>query len=153
MEMRFTLSIQIFASFLVLILMETISEACAPVLTHAAEHEVHSLVFARTVCDGRNGFTWEWMKKPEFHKECFGAHELDHVLWLKNYVPQACAGRERGMNPVLLPEQLSQTECHAYKISLHCLARSKYKDTTTREVSFVMKNIAHQESAIASYCK
>lgn len=148
------LSIRILSFLTILTALSNICSACSPA-ARAVEQEVHLFAFAKTVCDGQDGFTWVWMKKPEFEAECFGVHEQDHVFWLRNYVPSACEGRERGTNPILRPDQLSETECHAFKISLNCLSRQKVHSgsSTSRELSFLMQNIQHQEIAVSNYCK
>jgi hypothetical protein len=145
--------IRILSSFTTLIALANFCNVAAA--APASEQEVRLFAFAKTVCDGQNGFTWVWMKKPEFDAACFGVHEQDHVFWLRNFVPLACAGRERGSNPILEPDQLSQTECHAFKLSLSCLSKQKVRSvsSTSREVAFLMQNILHQEMAVSNYCK
>ena len=66
---------------------------------------VNGSVFAKTVCDGCNGFKWVWvvdkdhMPKESCGRDCFVKHEEDHIDWFKTNRPTPAKARKMGTIP------------------------------------------------------
>jgi hypothetical protein len=114
--------------------------------------KIRAFNMAKTVCDGRGGFTWVWIQKPAACEECFAAHEEDHVAFFREFLPNACRGRLPGANPHATREARFETECRAFQASLQCLIAMRALDSTDTNAAFLKQNILHHERAISHFC-
>ncbi len=116
--------------------------------------ELGAFYMAKTVCDGKGGFEWNWIRRPESFSDCFALHEHDHIVWLRAFAPNSCRDRQRGSNPTLNKEERTFTECHAFRSSMACLMQKKAADrSSASEAAFLSQNIFFHQQAISGYCK
>ncbi len=130
---------------------------CQDCIYQKGKKSGNSEIFAKIVCDGCNGFKWEWIKKPVCAEECFRKHEEAHIEWFNMNRPDACKGRPKGSNPYLYPLDKEKTECYAYRVSLPCLQtwilKSKMPGQSLKCSNFVNFNINYQKKLKEEYCK
>lgn len=113
--------------------------------------------FAKTVCNGCNGFEWRWLKKPECGDECFKKHEEAHIVWFEILRPDACRGRAKGSNPALEPGDKPKTECYAYEVSSKCMEEMRIRVNmsgyTQKCRTFIKINYQSQIKHMKEFCE
>lgn len=114
---------------------------------------IRSTAFAKTVCDGCDGFKWIWLQKPPCAENCFVLHEESHIDWFHKNRPEACKKRCDLCDPITLPGDHDKTECIAYQVSLSCLLKERVRARTHECKLFIGANIDRQRKKIEEHCK
>ena len=126
------------------------------------------VVIAKVVCDGKGGFTWEWVNGPieKTDDECTREHEEQHIKDFTKEFPNACKGTPdlcgsginlpQGFSPYVDPNKFGdfhkRTECAAYKKGLAC-RRKALAIATDEVIRIILKGgIDNDLENIKKYC-